>query len=67
MLLKKEKEYMDYYNKYNNRYRILQESPFLVYIEGHGEKEIKYYRYMRDVYRKKLYDISVVINRRRFP
>lgn len=64
MLLNKQKEYMDYYNKYNNRYRLLQESPYMVYMEDNGEKHIKYFREMRDLYRKKYGEICEIIRSR---
>ena len=66
MLIKKQKEYMDCYNKYNNRYKLLQETPYMIYLNDHGEQYIKYCRDMKEVYRKKSYEMSMIIHRRRF-
>jgi hypothetical protein len=67
MLLKKKREYMDCYNKYNNRYRLLQESPYLIYLNDHGLPYVKYCKDMRDVYKKKVHEMSMIIHRKRFP
>jgi hypothetical protein len=65
MLKQKQKEYMDCYNKYNNRYRMLQECPYLIYLNDHGEKYVKYCKDMREVYKKKLDEIATIIRNRR--
>jgi len=64
MLLRKKKEYIDSYNTYNNRYRMLQECPYLIYLNDHGENYIKYCKDMREVYRKKWDEIATIIRNR---
>lgn len=64
MLLRKEKEYMDYYNKYDNQYKVLQDSPYLFLLGDDGIKHIKYYKEMRDVYMRKCYEVSMSIKNR---
>lgn len=61
MILRKQKEYMDYYKKYDNRYKILQDSPYLLYLGDAGMKNIKYYKAMRDIYMKKYLESILII------
>ena len=61
ILKQKQKEYMDCYTKYNNRYRLLQESPYLIYLNDHGLPYVKYCKDMRDVYKKKVHEMSMII------
>lgn len=64
MLLRKQKEYMDFHKKYDNRYKLLQSTPFLFLLGDNGPKYIKYYREMRDVYKKKCKEMSIIIEQR---
>jgi hypothetical protein len=61
MLLRKQKEYMDYYNKYNNRYRLLQSTDFLFLLGDNGPKYIKYFKEMSIVYKKKYKEMNMII------
>ena len=64
MLLRKQKEYMDYYNKYDNRYKVLQNTPYSFFLGDAGIKYIKYYKGMRDIYMKKWYEVDMSIKNR---
>lgn len=55
---------MDYYNKYDNQYKVLQDSPYLFLLGDDGIKHIKYYKEMRDVYMRKCYEVSMSIKNR---
>jgi hypothetical protein len=52
---------MDYYNKYDNRYKLLQNTPYSFFLGDTGIKYIKYYKGMRDIYMKKWYEVDMNI------
>lgn len=64
MLLKKRDDYMNCHKRYDNRYKLLQSTPFLFLLGDNGPKYIKYYREMRDVYKKKYKEVASIINAR---
>jgi hypothetical protein len=64
ILLKRKSDAIDSYTHYNNLYKDLESMPPRTDVLYN---RLKYYKNMRDVYKRKWHEINMVIHRKKFP